>query len=177
MGDRQRQRHQEGAPLAVARALHPHRAAVQLDQVAHDGEPEAEPAVAARGGAVELAEAVEDVRQELGRDAGAVVGDDDLDVGVDPLEADLDLPRLGRELDGVREQVPHHLLQASGIARHRPGERIDHPAQLDLLGLGGRADRLDGGVDHRREVGRLHVEAHLAGDDAGDARAGIVDQL
>ena len=52
-----------------------HAPAVQLDQVAHDGETEPEAAVRARGAAVGLAEALEHVRQELGRDAAARIGD------------------------------------------------------------------------------------------------------
>ena len=43
--------------------------AVQLDEVADDGEPEPEPAVLSRGAHVGLPESVEDERQELGRDA------------------------------------------------------------------------------------------------------------
>ena len=42
-------------------------AAVQLDDVPHDRQPDAQPAVRARAGAVGLAEAVEDVRQERRR--------------------------------------------------------------------------------------------------------------
>jgi len=56
------------------------------------------------------------VRQELGRDADAGVGDAQLDVGVHPLQADLHLSATFREFHGVREQVPQHLLQAFGIA-------------------------------------------------------------
>ena len=61
-------------------------AAVQLDECLTIARPEAEAAVAAGGGGVGLAEAVEDVGEELGRDALAGVGDGDLDVGVDALE-------------------------------------------------------------------------------------------
>ena len=43
-------------------------AAVQLDELLHDGEAQPEPAVAARGGGVGLPEAVEHVGQELGGD-------------------------------------------------------------------------------------------------------------
>ena len=79
------------APGLVARD----GAAVELDELLDDGEAEAEAAVAAGGGAVGLAEAVEDVGEELGRDALAGVGDGDFDVGVDAAEEDLDAAALG----------------------------------------------------------------------------------
>ena len=60
---------------ALARALGVTGAAVQLDEVADDGEPEPEPAVRRVMVRVGLAEAVEDVGQELGRDALARVAD------------------------------------------------------------------------------------------------------
>ena len=59
---------------AFARALGADRAAVQLDQLLDDRQAQPQAAVAAGGGGVGLAEAVEHVRQELGRDALAGVG-------------------------------------------------------------------------------------------------------
>jgi hypothetical protein len=52
--------------------------AMQLDEVAADRKPEPEPTVFACGAAVSLAEPVEYVRQELGRDTPSVIADDDL---------------------------------------------------------------------------------------------------
>ena len=63
------------APCPFSFGLRLHRPAVQLDQVTHDREPEAEAAVRARGRAVRLPEALEDVGQELRRDALAGVAD------------------------------------------------------------------------------------------------------
>ena len=88
--DQQRQRHGERAPLALAGALGPHGAPVHLDQLLDDRQAQSQAAVPPRGRAVGLAEPVEDVRQELGLDPDARVGDADLDVRVDPLEQDLD---------------------------------------------------------------------------------------
>ena len=68
------------------------RPAVQLDQVAHDGEAEAEAAVRRVVVGVGLPEAVEDVGQELRPDALARVADRDLDVRVDALQPDLHAP-------------------------------------------------------------------------------------
>ncbi len=57
-------------------------AAVQLDQVADERQAEAEPGVPARRRAVGLLEALEHVREHVGRDALPGIAHDDLDVGV-----------------------------------------------------------------------------------------------
>ena len=53
--------------------------------------------------------------RKLGRDADAGVADAQLDVRIHALQQHLDLAALGRELDRVGQQVPHHLLQARGV--------------------------------------------------------------
>ena len=74
---------QNVAPLSGARALGANRAAVQIDDVANDGEAEAEAAEQSRRRAVLLREAIEDVRQELGLDAAALVAHTHRRVAVD----------------------------------------------------------------------------------------------
>ena len=51
----------------------------------------------------------------LGRDAGAGVGDDRLDVAVDQ-RGDAQAPAAGHGLLGVQQQVEEDLLQFAGIA-------------------------------------------------------------
>ena len=58
-------------------------AAVQVDDVPHDGEPEAEPGVQPGRAAVGLTEAIEHERQHLRPDALAGVRDHDLDLRAD----------------------------------------------------------------------------------------------
>src|SRR5437879_13797852 len=99
-----------------------HRPGVQLHQVPHDREPEPQASVAPAYRAVLLPEAVKYMRQELGLDALTVVADADLDLTVAAGEADLDLSIGRRELDRVRQQVAHHLLQACEITAH--GNRL-----------------------------------------------------
>ena len=163
------------APLSLAGALGPDGAAVHLDELLDDGEPQAEPAMPPGGGGVGLAEAVEDLGEELGPDADAGVDDADLDVRVDPLQEDLDPAALGRELDGVGEEVPDDLLEAGGVAGDGPGERVEDLVDADALGLGRRHDGGEGGLDDVGEVEPLDVEAELAGDDAGDVEEVIDD--
>src|SRR5438876_893931 len=55
-GQHDRHLHREGGAASLARAVRAYRAAVQLDQLADDGEPDAEPAVAPGRGEIGLAE-------------------------------------------------------------------------------------------------------------------------
>ena len=99
--------------LAVPSLSHRHGTAVQLDDVADDRQAETQAAVRALAAAVELAEAIEHERLELGSDAAAGVADlDDHSCFVFAREEQLDAAAGGRELDRVGQQVPDHLLQA-----------------------------------------------------------------
>lgn len=64
--------------MALPAALRADRAAVDLNEVPDDREAEAQAVVRARRRAVRLTESVEDEREELDRDALAVVADLDL---------------------------------------------------------------------------------------------------
>src|SRR5207249_1710750 len=81
-----------------------------LDEVADDREAEAQAAERPRARSGGLPEALEEVGEKLGRDAPARVANRELEVGVHAaLQPDVDAPALGRELDRVGEEVPHHL--------------------------------------------------------------------
>ena len=77
---------------------------MRLDELADDGEAEAEAAVRAGGGAVGLAKALEDVGLEVRGDADARVRDRDLDRGRVALDEHLDAAAPGRELDRVGQE-------------------------------------------------------------------------
>ena len=114
----------EDRAQAAAVAVRLHGAAVHLDEVADQGQPQAQAAVGARRRAVRLAEPVEHVGQELRRDPDAGVrrpaGRPDRPPRT---EAHVDAPGRGRELDRVRHHVPHDLLQARGVAADHDGRR------------------------------------------------------
>src|SRR5215207_1007299 len=105
MPGRERQLDREGRAEALPPALGADGPPVEFRQVTHERQPEAEAPVPPRGRAVTLAEAVEDVRQEVRADALARVAH--LDLGQRPRvnEVDLDAPPLVGKLDGVREEV------------------------------------------------------------------------
>src|SRR5205823_6915678 len=109
---RERQGDGEGRPATGPGARRADPAAVQIDQVPDDREPEAEAAMGTGTAALRLSETIEDVWQESRADPHPRVLDRDLRVAVDALETDLDTPPPGRELDRVGQQVPHDLLQA-----------------------------------------------------------------
>ena len=69
-------------------------AAVLLDQVAGDGQAKAEAAVIPGRAAVGLPEAIEDVGQEVGRDADAGIANLDLERAATDVAVDARSPRL-----------------------------------------------------------------------------------
>ena len=98
----------------------------RLRQVLDDRQAETEAAVPARGGRISLLKALEDMREDVGRDALAAVGDLDVRVTVHtPAATHARVPSRGRELDGVADQVPHHLLQPDRVAVHVRGGIVD----------------------------------------------------
>ena len=106
--DRKPDRERRALGFAGARRLH--RAAVQLDQMTDDSKSQAEAAVAARRRCIGLPETFEHMRQELRLDAGAGVGDADLDVRSRAVQRDPDPAAFRGELDRVGHQVTDHLL-------------------------------------------------------------------
>jgi hypothetical protein len=173
-GCRERHGERRSPPCAVARDTD--LTAVQLDEMPHDGEPEPHAAGAARRDVLRLAEAGENVREELGRDAATGVAHAQHELLLATFESHLDAPARRRELDGVRQQVPHHLLEPIGIAGHGTRGLVELELEPHSLGVGRRTDDLEDGADDRREIDASQVEPHLAADDARDVEE-ILDQL
>src|SRR5262249_11613943 len=92
-----------------------HLPALRFDQMPNNGKPQAEAPVFSRGRAIGLPESIEYVGQLLRRYSLAAIGDDDLALGANLLETDFNLTAQSAELNCVRQQIPYHLLQTSGI--------------------------------------------------------------
>ena len=95
---------------------------------------------------------------------------------VRPPEPDLHAAPLGRELDRVREQIPHDLLEPLGIARDGADLGVEYRLQLDGFGCGCRPHDLDRCLDDAGEMNGAYLDTHLAGDDAGHFEQ-VVDDL
>src|SRR5207249_5516163 len=105
-GQQEREGDREHRPLTDAGAVGVDRSTVELDEVTDDRQAQPEPSMAAPESGVPLTEALEDVGQNLRRNALTRVADADLDQRVDPLQPDLHTAVPWRELNGVREKVP-----------------------------------------------------------------------
>src|SRR5712664_3154708 len=89
MNDHHRQSHAKCRSLIAPVARRVDRPAVQLDEMSHDREAEADAAVFARACAILLSKSFENVWQEIRGNAVACVADDDLDVGIDAFDPNL----------------------------------------------------------------------------------------
>jgi hypothetical protein len=138
---------------------------VQFDELLHQGQAEAKAAVCACRRVVGLAEPLEHMGQELGDDAPSRVAHGNLDRLSDASRGDFHATTRRGELDGVREQVPDHLLQARGVAHDLAFDRLEDACDRDALRLGGGVHRLERHLDHHAQLDSLHPQAQLARQD------------
>ena len=98
-----------------------HAAAVQFGEAPHQRQPDAEAAAGTVDGVVRLHEQIEDLRQHVGRNADALVGN--TQHGVIPLAPyeDAHDSLAARELERIGNQVADDLLEAHGVAAHPDG--------------------------------------------------------
>src|SRR5262252_4523701 len=139
---------------------------MQLDQVADQRETDSQPAMRRRVAAFGLPNALENVGQDVGRDALARIADDDLDVRSDALEPNLDPSPAGRELHRVLQEIPDDLLQAPGVTADPQARFLQYQPQQDVLGLGGVTNCLEPILDDAAQVDRLHAEPQVARRDS-----------
>src|SRR5581483_5536249 len=159
-------------------------AAVRLDDLPGERQPEPDTRDPARArlAAEKLAE---DPRLVLSRDAEPLVlhaGDDRGAFAVDP---NADPAAARRVLDGVREQVDHHLCEALAVGQHRQRPGVDLDAELVVRRVGG--DQVDLASHELAQIDRLGLELETAAvlvlrgeealDQAGQPLALVVDDL
>ena len=140
---------------------------MKLYQLLGDGQAEPEAAVQPRRGGITLSEALENVRQDLRGNADSRIGDRDLDVLRRSARRETDAPSRARELRGVRQDVPQHLLHAIRIAAIATDRRIDVDLQPDRLRLRRRTNHVDRGVDHCGQVHLFEPQVHFPRGDSG----------
>ena len=178
-------RERDGEPerrAAPEAAVEADLAAHQLDDTARDRQPETRAAEASARRLIGLAERLEELLRDLGRDPGARVGDreaqHDAELALDAVDdgARRHAPG-GGELHRVSEQVQQHLAQAVGVAEHAARDvRGDIGREREpLLARGGGQDVgrvLD--RDDRRE--RDALQLHPAGLDLREVEDVVDDR-
>ncbi len=153
-----------GAPALLA--FDADRPAHALGQAAADGQAKSGAAELAADRAVDLGEPLEQPVGAGGRNAHAGVGHRDAQasaVGRQIAYANGDAAA-ACELDGVAEQVQHHLPDAGAVGAHRPGQlaaRFQPQRQALVAGLG--LDQVDGFAQAGQRVEGLGVQFDLAG--------------
>src|SRR5262245_60503893 len=109
-----RQLHLEGRALAECR-LHPNAAAMHLDDLLGDGEPEARATLGLGKRAVDLVELIKNAGLLLLRDSWPRVRHADGEMPICRRRGDTDLAGVG-ELNGVANEVEQHLREALFVA-------------------------------------------------------------
>ena len=100
----------------------------------------------------------------------------DLDVRADGLDAHPNPAVLRRELHGVGQQVPEHLLKALGIAHDGGPRRVLDELEENALGVGRGRHRPDRRLDDGADLHGLEIELELARDDPRHVEQ-LVDDL
>jgi hypothetical protein len=99
---------------------------MQLHEMLRDGKADTEASLHLPARILRLPKAIEYVGEEIGRDARARVRHPDLHLGIRPAEGDLHPTTLVGELDRIRDEIPHDLLEPIGSPRIGP---LWHPAR------------------------------------------------
>src|SRR5215468_10798969 len=171
-----RKRNFESRALAFAPAHGLSRSAMQLDQIFNERQAKAESAVPSGARRVGLSEAVKDIGHEIRADSFARVAHGDANVRVHALQARFYAASLRGELDRVGEQVPDHLLQASGVAGDLANFEGEVSLERDTFGLRRRLDGLNRLLNYRDQINRPDLQPELAADDAGRVEQ-VINQL
>ncbi len=119
------------------------------------------------GGGAGLPAAVEDVVELVIGDAGAGVGDGDVDLGGQAVGLDGDAAAFRGETDGVADDVGDHLVEA--VAVDRGGALLEVLDDGDPLGVGERTGERQGLVDEVAQGARAALELDLARRRSGEA--------
>ena len=159
-------------PVA-GRALDRDRAAERVDDLLDDPETETDAAVVAAGRGP--LEAAEDALVIVGRDAEAPIADRD-DARVVAAASSADVDRLAvAVLDGVRDQVGDHLVEAALVPAADDRRVGAWTFSVEPTRAASSLKRGADLVDDLREVDRLDVQLEAPGGDARDVEQ-LVDQ-
>ena len=164
----ERQTDDELAALSRAVAARRDGAAVALDQVAHDRQSDAKPALRSVERLPFLDEQIEDARQHLRRDADPGVAHGQHDVVVDARRANGHHAVRRRVLGRVGQEIRDHLAQARRVAVDAKAVPRHVHSQRVVALLEQRAGHLDRFRDHLGHLDDLGLQLDAAAGDAGD---------
>src|SRR6476646_2413597 len=158
---RLRQREREHRAFAW-RAVDANRTAVELDKPAGQCKPESRTFLLARVLPTHLAELLEH-RFVIGRgDADTGVLDGNLHGVTHDTRPHVDASTVGRELDGIGQQVQQDLLQLALVGYDALESGLDMNVESDRVLLRALANQRERVADRRRQVERREIELHPA---------------
>jgi Putative transposase len=173
------QGHGKGRPLALAWACSRDVPPMHLHEFSHNRQAEPQTSMGWRHRAIGLAKSFEDDRQHFGANADADVSDANHDLRPHALDPNVHPAMPRRELHGVRQEIPEHLLQPLWIPADWTRCRVTPCLNLEVLLRRGRANRVECRGDALHRIDRLHVQsqpaavaASLQGREALGPRAG-----
>ena len=112
----QRQSQSHCSSLSLTRTIGLHSSPLHFYQMTHDRQTQSQPLISLSGAGIALMETIENIRQEFCPNAYSRVADLKLSVILDRRERDFHSSPRRSKLNGIRQKIPHHLLQASSIA-------------------------------------------------------------
>src|SRR5579883_3326748 len=121
-------------------------AAVRLNQMPDDRESQAKTSMHSRAGRIRLPELVKDVREKLRLNPDTAVDDTHFGMPVAFKKFDVDFSVLWRELDGVGEKIPEHLLQSIRVPGYRADIVMKPCFDLNAFGFACRPNRFHSGL-------------------------------
>src|SRR5580765_5723332 len=105
VNDHQRNLHPEGGPLIDAATGCVDRSAVHLDELPGNCQPQTEATALAGDAGIRLAESLEYMRKEFGRNTNAGIADCNFQIRVHAFKADLYFAAAVCELNGIRQKI------------------------------------------------------------------------
>ena len=173
LGKRLLQGESDEEPCFLARcAAHPYLSAQGLGQLTDESKPHTG-ACSLMVGALE--EGFKQAFDVFGLNTDTIVFDADLQLFPVGADAYCDFSPLGSELDGIGNQVAHHLLHGIGDEKSRNGLRSRIETQVDTFQVGHRSEMLDNHLHESRHIALLPGELHGLGSHLGNIEQ-LVDE-
>src|SRR6266478_550518 len=150
----QRQVHGESRSLSFSFARRLNCSAMHLDQMVHNRQTKSQAGLPPPHLSFSLSEAVKHKREKRRAYSVACVCNCESSQIPCAIEIETDPAPCGCELNGIRQDVPDHLLQAAEVAYYRAYRLIKHGIQMNTLGVDSWSSRFNASSDHRGEIKR-----------------------